>query len=147
MRLDSRVESVTMNDAAGEASVVVPQSGERISAATVVDATGDAVVARAVGVPARKGREKDGAVMPVNYCYRFGPIDVDEVARQLPESLLEDPASGDRFLLLSGPHERIDAAIARERAAGRLSIPRDHISAAISVPGQPTSTSRGAILS
>lgn len=125
----------------GNPKMLEPYDAEAVPATMVVDATGDAVVARGAGVRCRKGREGDGAVMPVNYCYRFGPVNLDQSARELPACVLRDSPTGERYLLLSGPHPRIDAAIAAERAAGRLSIPRDHISAAISVPGNPTSIS------
>ncbi len=112
--------------------------GQTLAAATVVDATGDATVAHAAGVPCRQGREGDGAVMPVTRCYLFGPVDIDALAEADPSAVCIDPGTGERFVLLTGPRPWLVEAVAADRAAGRLSIPMLAPPAAISVPGDPT---------
>lgn len=107
--------------------------GQVLFARTVVDATGDAVVAAASGAAFTFGDLKTGDVMPLTLCYKLGPIDVEKLARARPEATRLDPVTGERLVLISGLHAEVAAA----QAAGTLTIPRDHVAALISVPGQP----------
>jgi hypothetical protein len=65
----------------------------------VIDATGDADVAVASGVPFVKGREADGRMRPVTLMFRIGNVDVSSVVdfvRKNPDQFLSDP---DRHVL------------------------------------------------
>lgn len=121
--------------------------GRELAANAVVDATGDAVVAAMAGVPRRKGRDKDGAVMPLTMCYRFTGLDLDaaqagwpnfvDPRNQQQRPVYTDPNTGERNFFHSGHSAFIDPMIVAERAAGRLSIPRDHVAVIQGVPGCP----------
>jgi hypothetical protein len=108
--------------------------GTEITARTVVDATGDATVAARAGVPFTFGRPSDHAVMPLTYCYKMGPMDLEQLAATYPHGVRTDPRTGERFVWLSpGLKDEVQAA----HAAGDLSIPRDCVAVLTSVPGQP----------
>lgn len=99
----------------------------------VVDATGDALVAAKTGVPFSFGRSSDRAVMPLTYCYKLGPIDLERIKEEMPASLRHDPHTNQPVFFLSGAHQEVASA----QANGELSIPRDHISAILNIPGEP----------
>ncbi len=106
-------------------------------AGVVVDATGDATVAAQAGVPCTFGRQRDGAVMPLTYCYMIGEIDLDRLANALPGAVRRDGATGDRYCVISN-HPKTNEWVAKARGTGELSIPRDHIAGIQSIPGRPT---------
>jgi len=106
--------------------------GSWLSAQCIVDATGDAVVAQAAGVPFRFGNEQ-GAVMPLTFCYKMGPVDLVAAGQIWPWSVARDEVTREVRFAMTGAHAEV--AMARER--GELTIPRDHVSAVRSIPGQP----------
>lgn len=130
-----QIASVDFGGRAG--ARVRTQEGDVLAAKTVVDATGDAFVAFAAGVPFTFGREGDHAVMPLTYCYMIGPIDLAMAKRETPEFIRHDGNAGDDYYFLSGWHPEVDRKIAEARARDELEIPRDHISTIASVPGKP----------
>lgn len=106
--------------------------GRTVQARVAVDATGDAQIADLAGVESRFGRPSDGAVMPLTYCYRMGPVDVKRAFAARPEFRFQDPIHGTPFLWISGLREEIVQA----RAKGTLVIERDHVACVMSVPGK-----------
>ncbi|MFN3409140.1 MAG: FAD-dependent oxidoreductase [Limisphaerales bacterium] len=78
--------------------------GTVITARTVVDATGDAVVAAASGVQYHQGADRDHAVMPLTFCYKIGPVDHEKLRRlRLPGTdITDDPTTGQVRFLVSG---------------------------------------------
>jgi glycine/D-amino acid oxidase-like deaminating enzyme len=106
--------------------------GTVIEARTVVDTSGDAAVAAMAGVPFTFGRADDNSVMPLTYCYLFGPIDIEEVRRTRPNAILRDTATQQEFLFIEGLKDEVAAA----KAAGELTIPRTHVVSISSVPGK-----------
>lgn len=116
----------------------VKLDGDRVlDARLVVDATGDASIAHRAGVPTTSGNAVTGAVMPLTYCYMIGPIDLPRAKQQLPDCVRYDPLTGEDFFYLSGWHPIVDTWVKAARQSGELTIPRDHISAIVSVPGRP----------
>lgn len=113
--------------------VLILDDGSRLRARTVVDASGDALVAAAAGVPFSFGRTSDHAVMPLTFCYKLGPIDLEAVQRALPNTVTFDARVGQPLLTISGAHQQVALA----QANGELSIPRDHIASIMSIPGEP----------
>jgi glycine/D-amino acid oxidase-like deaminating enzyme len=111
------------------------QNGQIITAQTVVDASGDAAIAAGAGVPFTFGREQDGAVMPLTYCYILGPIDVETVQQEMPECILHDQRTNQPYLYLGG-QPRLKEAVQQARESGELTIPRDRIAVAFSLPGR-----------
>jgi hypothetical protein len=109
--------------------------GRTVRGAAVVDAGGNAFVARALGADTRVGRN-DGRVMPLTFCYLIGGIDLAAVRAAIPHGVLRDAATGEDYIRL-GDCPEITVPLAAERRAGRLSIPRDHISAIYGIPGRP----------
>lgn len=112
------------------------QNGHVLRAKTVVDSSGDGFVAALAGVPFTFGRSKDGAVMPLTFCYRIGPIDLDALERALPGTVHHHAPTGERHCCISN-HPATNVWVAEARASGELTIPRDHIAAILSVPGRP----------
>jgi glycine/D-amino acid oxidase-like deaminating enzyme len=120
----------------GDGAVAQLEDGERIAAAHAVDATGDAVFAHAVGVPTRHGRAGDGKVMPLTFCYELAGIDLDAMAADWPWAVRRDERTGQAYVSIS-MHPEASALVASEQRAGRLHIPRDHISGILGTPGRP----------
>ena len=117
---------------------VIPLSDGRVlHAGVVVDATGDALIAARAGVPFTFGNAQTHAVMPLTYCYMIGPIDLVTAAREFPQAVLFDEIVGERYFYFSGWDKTVDAWVKQARDKGELSIPRDHISAILSVPSRP----------
>ncbi len=112
-------------------------SGGKLCGKTLVDATGDALVAFRAGVPFTFGRASDHAVMPLTYCYMMGPIDLATAKRETPQFMHHDEAVGEDYYFLSGWYPDVDKKVAEARARGELRISRDHISAICSVPNMP----------
>jgi glycine/D-amino acid oxidase-like deaminating enzyme len=122
-----------MHFESNERSTLVLTDGTQLLGRTVVDATGDALVAAAAGVPCRFGRLSDGAVMPLTFCYKLGPIDLDTVQKDMPHTISYDERVGQLSLTISGAHQKVAAA----QANGELSIPRDHVASIMNIPGEP----------
>lgn len=120
----------------GQPAQVLLQAGPELLARQIVDASGDAVVAAAAGVPCTVGRPHDGAVMPLTYCYVLGPIDLAVFHREVPEAVMHDRRTGEPYLYL-GFQPRARAWVAEARAKGELSIPRDRIAVAFGLPKRP----------
>lgn len=114
-------------------SFLILNDGMRLAGETIVDASGDASVAAAAGVPFKFGRPGDQAVMPLTLCYKIGPIDIEAIERKRPECVTFDDRLGQPFLTISGAHEEVAAA----RANHDLSISRDHIASIMNIPGEP----------
>ena len=122
--------------AEGEATRITLQNGSVLQAKTVVDSSGDGFVAALAGVPFTFGRSKDGAVMPLTFCYMIGPIDLEVLGRELPGTVHRNALTGERHCCISN-HPKTNVWVAQARASGELTIPRDHIAAILSVPGRP----------
>lgn len=129
LQLGTTVRSVQFSDKRADITL---GDGHVIHARVIVDASGDAIVADKAGVPSRFGRPGDGAVMPLTYCYLIGPVDLDRAFAKHPELRHVDAVHGKPFLWLSGWREQIKEA----RAKGTLTIERDHVACAVSVPGR-----------
>ena len=71
--------------------------------------------------------------MPLTFCYKIGPIDLDRLAAAWPGVMRFDENTGERAFSLGGFHEQVAAA----RAAGELTIPTAGVSAILAVPGEP----------
>jgi glycine/D-amino acid oxidase-like deaminating enzyme len=112
------------------------RDGREVAARRVVDATGDATFAHRAGCPTVFGRERDGAVMPMSMCYEIGGIDLDAARAGMPWTAHHDRIMGEDFILVT-MHPTVDGWIDADRASGALSIPRNHISAIMSMPGRP----------
>ncbi|MFA7345981.1 MAG: FAD-dependent oxidoreductase [Terrimicrobiaceae bacterium] len=111
--------------------------GQTIECRSIVDATGDGLLASRTGVPFTFGRVGDHAVMPLTYCYMLGTIDLERARRETPEFVFYDAIAGEDFFFLSGWYPEVDAKIAEARRLGELSIERDHISGLIGTPNLP----------
>ncbi len=112
--------------------IKLPGAGRDLQARVVVDASGDAAVAAQAGVgmvPREEGRRLP---MPLNYCYLLGPADWEQIRREIPEIILTD-MNGEEYLYL-GPQSRLRQWVKEAREAGELTIPRDRIAVAYSVP-------------
>lgn len=116
-----------------KSAVLIMGDGTQVFARCVVDASGDALVAAAAGVPFSFGRPSDNAVMPLTFCYKLGPIDLEAVRRHMPKDVIFDERVQQPFLTISGAQQEVAAA----QANGELSIPRDHIASIMNIPGDP----------
>lgn len=135
LRFQTRIVSCEFH--LDDAAELVLDDGVRLKARTVVDATGDATLAAGAGVPCTFGQPNTGAVMPLTYCYLMGPIDLDAAARAFPNAVHHDTNLNERYFYFSGWHQVVDGWVKAARHRGELTIPRDHISAIVSVPGRP----------
>ena len=133
--LNTRISSVEFHPA--QSATVHLGDGQTLTASTVVDATGDALIAHQAGVPSTFGNANTHAVMPLTFCYMIGPIDLQAAKAGLPDAVRYDPLVGEEFFYFSGWHPVVDQWVREARQKGELSIPRDHISAIVSVPGKP----------
>lgn len=134
IRLDQPCRAVRFG-ADGLASAPLPDGGELIARA-VIDATGDATVAHAAGVETRFGRRRDRKVMPLTFCYSLGPVDLETVRRELPAAFRHDPTLDEDYVSLGGS-DYVNEHVARARQSGEITIPRNHISTVVSIPGRP----------
>jgi hypothetical protein len=106
--------------------------GTALAARAVVDATGDAILAPSAGTPFETGGS--GRMMPLTFCYKLGPVDIDALRAAWPWSVGKDPISGEPTVCIAGTAgEQVAAA----KAAGELSIPVKHVAAVLNIPGQP----------
>jgi glycine/D-amino acid oxidase-like deaminating enzyme len=134
VQCDTTLRSVQFTP--GRPACVTLDDGSAFHASTVVDATGDAMVAHAAGVPGTFGRASDQQVMPLTWCYILGPIDLDHLQREMPEAFHQDQRTGRQFVYL-GYQQRARDWVAQAREAGELTIPRDRIAVAFGLPGRP----------
>jgi len=109
--------------------------GRTVHAKAVVDAAGHAAVARQLGAVTHFGRH-DGKVMPLTFCYLLDGIDLAAVKAAIPHGVLYDRHTGEEYIRL-GDCPELNVLLAEERRAGRVNIPRDHISAIYGIPGRP----------
>lgn len=116
----------------GEDVTAIRLRDQTLHARVVVDASGDAVVAASVGVEIAAREEGRPTPMPLNYCYLLGVADWEEIRARIPEIILED-LTGREYLYL-GPQPRLREWVQQARQCGDLTIPRDRIAVAYSVP-------------
>lgn len=136
--LNSGIESLVQED--GKIVRLILSGGRSVTGKTFVDATGDANLATMAGVEFTFGRDHDGAVMPLTWCYLLGPLDRDRLRAFLPSAFMKDLRTGEEFIYMgSQPELKERVKLARER--GELTIPRDRIAVAYSMPGYPNSLS------
>lgn len=133
--LERRVANADFQPA--HACAVTFDDGTQRKATVVVDATGDAEIAAAAGVPCLFGEDGTQAVMPLSLCYLMGPIDLDAAQREFPESLSYDPNLDEHYFYYTGSNPRVLAWVADARRSGELSIPVKGIAAIMSLPGRP----------
>ena len=133
--LNTKIATVTFERA--QPATIALAGGLTLTARVVVDATGDALIAHRAGVPSTFGKEGTHDVMPLTFCYMLGQIDLQAAKAGLPESVRYDKGTGEEFYYFSGWHPVVDQWVKQAREDGSLSIPRDHISAILSVPGKP----------
>lgn len=112
------------------------ENGTSIMGRTFVDATGDAHIADMGGVPFSKGEKNKGAVMPLTYCYILGPVDRRKLREHLPEAMRKDLRTNAEYIYLGG-QPMLKEKVMQARRNGELTIPRDRIAVAYSMPGQP----------
>jgi glycine/D-amino acid oxidase-like deaminating enzyme len=125
--------SITAIGAVAGGTRVALDDGAVITAATVVDATGDAAMASRLGVPCTFGRPGDHAVMPLTLCYVFGPVDLGALRAARPEAVAIDAATGLEYVFLTELREEV----AEAKRRGTLTIPRTHVVSIASIPGRP----------
>lgn len=110
------------------------EKAEDVKARFIIDATGDASVFAAGGIPFTMGRPQDLAVMPLTFCYILGPFDPQRLAAEVPGAFERDRETGQSFAYLGGQPPLVEwIKTARER--GELTIPRDRIAVAYGIPG------------
>lgn len=132
VHLGVSIENQDINDRGG----LFRTSIGPIQAATVVDCTGDATIAYRAGVPCEFKR---GGVMPLSYCFAFGPIDVGTLQREMPEAVGTDPITGKRRIYFSSEETgRVGELFARARSNGDFTIPRKGLPLIASLPSDPT---------
>lgn len=136
--LNTRITQVTFEPA--PEAIVHLESGQTINATMVVDATGDALIAQQAGVSSTFGNAQTHAVMPLTFCYMIGPVDLQAAQAEFPAAVRYDAQVGESFFYFSGWNSTVDPWIKEARQKGELHIPRDHISAIVSVPGKPQYT-------
>lgn len=132
--LERRCEEVAFDDRA--APSITLDGDEELRARSLVDATGDAVLAHRAGVPTRFGREEDGWVQPLTYGYLYGPVDLDELEREIPDAVFYDENVGERFASL-GVSDEIDERVTAALESGDLDLPVPKLYESMSVPGSP----------
>jgi hypothetical protein len=135
LRLETRLTQVIFTQA--QPATLQLANGETLHAHIVVDATGDALIAQQAGVPSTFGNPQTHGVMPLTFCYMIGPIDLPAAKAGLPGAVRYDANAGEEFFYFSGWNTLVDPWIKEARQKGELSIPRDHISAIVSIPGNP----------
>ena len=102
-----------------------------VRAARVIDATADAHVAAAAGVPFQMGDEREGLVQPVTMIFRLSHVDLDETAAYLREHpdqirthLSPEQFTGARLTAVAGFWQEWQQA----RASGEVQIQREVVS-------------------
>ena len=81
IRTGDRIETIVVQTIAGLAA---------IKAKAFIDATGDAYLARTVGVPAERGYEKTGNNQPMSFRFEMGGIDLKKLQKYVVNTLKED---------------------------------------------------------
>jgi len=130
-RYNCKIDQVLFNESE---AILLLESGEEIHASTVVDATGDAHIAHLARVPYTMA-ERSG-VMPLTYCYLLGPIDLNRLKERHPSAFRNDTRTGESYVHLGG-QEWLVERVRQARECGDLTIPRERIAVAYSVPGSP----------
>ena len=108
--------------------------GARIIGRTIVDATGDAVLAHRAGVPTEIGRGR-GEIQPLTYCYMFGPVDLAALGDAYPGAIQYDVNVDVEYGVPSYVEEICDLVRA-DVAAGALELAVPTLYATVSVPGR-----------
>ena len=108
--------------------------GETFVGRTVVDATGDAVLAHHAGVPTEIGRGR-GEIQPLTYCYMFGPVDLATLGERYPGAIQYDENVDVEYGVPSYVDE-ICEFVREDVAAGALDLPVPTLYATVSVPGR-----------
>jgi hypothetical protein len=130
--LGSSIENVELPSST---QVRVKLSDNRLlTGKTIVDATGDAIIANRVGAKSNFGRPSDNAVMPLTMCYIIGPVNVGKIQSEWPEALHIDGNTGEKVVFFGGHNKQVDAWLKQARNAGEISIQRDHVAAVMAVP-------------
>ena len=78
-----------------------------IKAKVFIDASGDAILARAAGVPSERGFEKTGNNQPMSFRFEIGGIDMEKLYHHV-KKVLKDPVS-------KAPYPHFEIAEARHR--------------------------------
>jgi hypothetical protein len=108
------------------------EDGAVLTARTVVDATGDAVLAPVARTPFQIGGA--GRSMPLTFCYKLGRVDIDALRAAWPWCVGESTETGEPMVCIAGcAQEQVAAA----KAAGELTIPVKGLAAVLNIPGQP----------
>ncbi|MGE0886105.1 MAG: FAD-dependent oxidoreductase [Blastocatellales bacterium] len=129
------VEPVIENDGKGKritGAVFQTLSGRReVRAERIIDATADAHVSAASGVPFQIGDERDALVQPVSMIFRLSHVDLDETAaflREHPDQirthLKPEQLTGSTLSAVAGFWNQWQAA----RSAGEVHIQREIVS-------------------
>jgi hypothetical protein len=132
VRLNQAVENVEFKQRA--AIFKLAPAGEILRAKVVIDATGDGAILAGAGVSFTMGRALDNAVMPLTFCYIIGPFDRRRLEEGVPGSFLRDENTGARYAYVGGQPELVKW-VKEAKARGELTIPRERIAVAYSVPG------------
>lgn len=135
LALGSGIVATQFDDTEADVRVRL-KDGRTFRAHTLVDASGDAVVAQMAGAPFWSRSSNGRGPMPLTYCYLFGPVDIDGLRAGVPDSTCVDKFSGEDYIYL-GPQPVLKEWIREAREAGELTIPRERIAVAYSVPGSP----------
>lgn len=130
------IADVAFNSPGAVTMMLDGQEQATIAGRTIVDATGDAVISYKAGVPFRFGRESDGAVMPVTYCYMIGPVDIEKLQAVLPETVKFDKGLNEKKIHLGGQPAVVER-FRRAREAGDLAELTVPIALGLSIPGRP----------
>ena len=112
------------------------RQGRTLHARAVVDATGDAALAAKGGTSFQFGRARDGAVMPLTFCFSMGPVNLAALHSELPDCLRYDERTGENYCHIIS-HPEIDRRMLAARARGELDIPLDRVPGVVSIPGRP----------
>jgi len=118
-----------------ERTVLELDDGESIESRTIVDATGDAMLANQAGVPTTMGRGDEGKVQPLTYCYMFGPVDLEKLGDAFPSAIQYDENIGTKYGAPSYVEE-VCEMVRRDVESGKLDIPVPTLYGTMSVPGR-----------
>lgn len=131
------VDAVRDGDTIQAIQVATKAGLEIIPAKCFVDCTGDADLAARAGAACMTGRERDGGMQPVSAIFRIGGVDLEKTwayLREHPEDFETPPGyvgdeyTVDKFRALPGVGVAgFRSLIARARAAGDYTIPRDDL--------------------
>lgn len=131
------VEAINFADSE---ETVLTVNDRQIRSLTVVDASGDAMVAKRAGVPFLASSKERPLPQPLTYCYLFGPVDIEKLRATIPNVMQTDQFSGNEYLYL-GWQPELKELVRQAREVGDLTIPRERIAVAYSVPGSPETLS------